>query len=83
MPPRRTPPSPDEASAGGSESPATTNGPNLQFISSEIACVPKIDISTCTPDRFQIWKQQWNSAMNHQGLLWNTQSVATVVQRQQ
>ena len=63
MPPRRTPPRPDEASAGASASPTTTNGPNLQFISSEIACVPKLDISTCTPDGFQIWKQRRNSAV--------------------
>ena len=61
MPPRRTPPCPDEASAGAS--PATTNGPNLKFISSEIARVLKLDISTCTPDGFHIWKQQWNSAL--------------------
>ena len=59
MPPRRTPPRPDEASA----SQATTNRPNHQFISSEIARVPKLDISTCTPDEFQIWKQRWNSAV--------------------
>ena len=63
MPPRRTPPRPDEASPRASASPATTNGPNLQFISSEIARVPKLDISTCTPDGFQIWKQRWNSAV--------------------
>ena len=30
---------------------------------SEFARVPKLDVSTCTPDRFQICKQRWNSAV--------------------
>ncbi|KAL9955329.1 hypothetical protein ACROYT_G036637 [Oculina patagonica] len=59
MPPKPIP----EPSEGASASPTTTSGPNLQFISSEIARVPKLDIATSTPDGFQIWKQRWNSAV--------------------
>jgi len=59
MPPKPSP----KPSEGTSASPTTTSGPNLQFISSEIPRVPKLDIATSTPDGFQIWKQRWNSAV--------------------
>jgi len=59
MPPKPSP----KPSEGTSASQTTTSGPNLQFISSEIARVPKLDIATSTPDGFQIWKQRWNSAV--------------------
>ena len=50
-------------SSGASAPGAVENrGPNLPFISSEIGRVSKLDISTCTPDSFEIWKQRWDSA---------------------
>ena len=59
MPPKPSPKPSEETTA----SPPATTRPNLQFISSEIARVPKLDIATSTPDGFQIWKQRWNSAV--------------------
>ena len=57
------PPKPSPKSDGASPNPTATNGPNLPFISSTIARVPKLDIVTSTPDEFQIWKQRLNSAV--------------------
>ena len=50
-----------------SASSTTTNSPSLQFISSEIARVPHLDVASTTPDGFQIWKQRWSSAVTITG----------------
>ena len=34
---------------------------NLPFISSEIGKLTKLDISSCSPEGFEIWQQRWNS----------------------
>ena len=82
MPPRRGPSRPDETNTGDSANPATTNGPNLQFISSEIARVPKLAISNCTPDGFQILKQPRHSLSRetHKALFTNALNDVTVKQ---
>ena len=63
MPLKPSPEPPDEDSA----SLTTTNSPSLQFISSEIARVPHMDVASSTPDGFQIWKQRWSSAVTITG----------------
>ena len=63
MPPKPSPELPYEASASST----TTNSPSLQFISSEIARVPHLDVALSTPDGFQIWKQQRSSAVTITG----------------
>ena len=63
MPLKPSPEPPDEASASST----TTNSPSLQFISSEIARVPHLDVASSTPDGFQIWKQRWSSAVTITG----------------
>ena len=63
MPPKPSPKPTEEAGATS----ATTNTSSLQFISSEIARVPRLDVATSTPDGFQIWKQRWNSAVTITG----------------
>lgn len=63
MPPKQSPKPSNEA---GSSS-TTTNTPSLQFISSEIARVPRLDVATSIPDGFQFWKQRWNSAVTITG----------------
>ena len=39
---------------------------SLSF-TSEIGKVPKLDILTCNPDWFEIWKQRWTSAITITG----------------
>ena len=36
---------------------------NLPFISAEIVKLTKLDISSCSPEGFEIWKQRWDSVM--------------------
>jgi hypothetical protein len=36
---------------------------NLPFISAEIGKLTKLDISSCSPEGFEIWKQRWDSVM--------------------
>ena len=36
---------------------------NLPFISAEIGKLTKLDISSCFPEGFEIWKQRWDSVM--------------------
>ena len=66
MLPKPSPEPPDEASASLTTT-TTTKSRSLQFISSEIARVPHVDVASSTPDGFQIWKQRWSSKVTITG----------------
>ena len=67
--PRKQSPKPSDVASASS---ATTNTSSLQFISSEIARVPRLDIATSSPDRLQIWKQRWKSVLTITGFFLNS-----------
>ena len=45
------------------KTPVSGTSVNLPFISAEIEKLTKLDISSCSPEGFEIRKQRWDSVM--------------------
>ena len=54
---------PPKKSSQQSGDDASGTSVNLPFISAEIGKLTKLDISSCSPEGFEIWKQRWDSVM--------------------
>ena len=52
---------PPKKSSQQSSDGASGTSLNLPFISSEIGKLTKLDITSCSPEGFEIWKQRWDS----------------------
>ena len=52
---------PPKKSSQQSSDGASGTSLNLPFISSQIGKLTKLDITSCSPEGFEIWKQRWDS----------------------